>query len=43
MIKTKDELVYYLKCDKVALMVPENKKWPSLFDYVIMFGNMRLH
>ena len=34
MIKTKDELVYYLKCDKVALMVPENKKWPSLFDYV---------
>ena len=26
--------MYYLKCDKVALMVPENKKWPSLFDYV---------
>ena len=40
MIKTKDELVYYLKCDKVALMVPENKNGHHC---LIMFGNMRLH
>lgn len=31
MIKTRNDLKYYLKCDKVALRIPEKQKYPRLF------------
>ena len=34
MIQSKRELKYYLKCDKMALMIPEEKRKPSLFDNI---------
>lgn len=34
MIKTKNDLVYYLECDKVALFVPDKNKRPTHFNYI---------
>lgn len=34
MIRNKTDLTYYLKCDKIALMIPKEKKRPSYFDYI---------
>lgn len=34
MIKSKEDLKYYLKCDKVALKINSKKKFPSFFDSI---------
>lgn len=34
MIKNKSDLAYYLECDKIALMIPRDKKRPSYFDNI---------
>lgn len=34
MIKSKDDLKYYLKCDKVALKINNKKRFPSIFDSI---------
>lgn len=33
MIKSKDDLEYYLKCDKVALKIPSNRFFHDLFRF----------
>ena len=34
MIKSKEDLKYYLKCDKVALKINSKKRFPSFFDSI---------
>lgn len=48
MIKSKDDLEYYLKCDKVALKIPSNRIFPRPFfdliwKYEIILRNTEYH
>lgn len=48
MIKTKDDLKYYLACDKVALKIPSTRKFPrpvfdSIWKYEIILRKAEYH
>ena len=48
MIKTKNDLKYYLECDKVALKIPSSRKWPrpifdSIWKYEIILRKAEYH